>query len=50
MVTNNVPTPRVVEAALVATEGLEVAPKAASTAIAFILDSSQIGKLFLAKS
>jgi len=49
MVTNNVPARRV-GAALAATEGLQIAAKAAPTAIAFILDSSQIGKLFLAKS
>ena len=50
MVTNYVPARRVIGAALAATEGLQVAAKAAPTAIAFILDSSQIGKLFLAKS
>ena len=48
MVTNNVPARRV-GAALAATEGMQVAAKAAP-AIAFILDSSEMGKLFLAKS
>ena len=50
MVINYVPARRVLGAALAATEGLQIAAKAAPTAIAFILDSSQIGKLFLAKS
>jgi len=49
MVTNYVPAGRV-GAALAATECLQVAAKAAPIAIAFILDSSQRGKLFLAKS
>jgi len=50
MVTTNVRARRVVREALAATEGLQVAAKASLTAIAFILDSSQIGKLSLAKS
>ena len=40
MVTNNVPTRRV-GAALAATEGLEVAAKAASTAKVYILEFSK---------
>jgi len=46
MVTNYVRARRVVGAALAASEGLQVAAKAAPTAIAFILDSSQIGIYF----